>query len=107
MWPQDWLLSAIVALEDGSAGGGFNSGVEIPASSTSQVFKLSNNDDDAAFAATEVVKGFQFDQGLWPGVFEVNTAPMYNTSLIESWDLAPPGNNRVGGVKHPEFIVLK
>lgn len=107
VWPQDWLLSAIVALEDGSAGGGFNSGVEIPASSTAQVFKLSNDDADAAFAATEVVKGFQFDQGLWPGVFEVNEAPMYNTSLIESWDLAPPGNKRVGGIKHPEFIVLK
>jgi len=107
VWPGDWLLSAIVANEDGTAGGGFNSGVEIPASSTAQVFKLSSDDAAASFAATEVVKGFQFDQGLWPGVFEVAEAPMYNTSLIESWDLAPPGNTRVGGVKHPEFIVLK
>lgn len=107
VWPGDWLLSAIVALEDGTPGGGFNSGVEIPESSTAQLFKLSNDDPDAAFAATEVVKGYQFDQGLWPGVFEVGESPMYNTSLIESWDLAPPGNTRVGGVKHPEFIVLK
>ena len=55
----------------------------------------------------EVVKQYQFDQSLWPGVFEVAVAPMYNPTLVASWDLAPPGNNRVGGVKHPEFIVLK
>jgi len=107
VWPIDWLLSAIVALEDGSAGGGFNSGVEHPEASTAQLFKLSSDDAAASFAATEVVKGYQFDQGLWPGVFEVAVAPMYNPSLIASWDLAPPGNNRIGGVKHPEFIVLK
>jgi len=107
VWPIDWLLSAIVALEDGTAGGGFNSGVEIPESSTAQVFKLSSDDAAASFAATEVVKGYQFDQALWPGVFEVAEAPMYNPDLIGSWDLAPPGNNRVGGAKHPEFITLK
>lgn len=107
VWPIDWLLSAIVALEDGSPGGGFNSGIEIPEASTAQLFKLSSDDAAASFAATEVVKGFEFDQSLWPGVFEVAEAPLYNPELIESWDLAPPGNTRVGGVKHPEFIVLK
>jgi ABC-type transport system substrate-binding protein len=107
VWPIDWLLSAIVANEDGTPGGGFNSGVEIEPSSTAQVFKLSSDDAAASFAATEVVKAYHFEQALWPGVFEVAQAPMYNPALIESWDLAPPGNNRVGGVKHPEFIVLK
>jgi len=107
VWPIDWLLSAIVALEDGTAGGGFNSGVEIEASSVAQIFKLSSDDAAASFAATEKVKQYHFDQSLWPGVFEVAVAPMYNPSLIASWDLAPPGNNRIGGVKHPEFIVLK
>ena len=107
VWPIDWLVSAIVALEDGSPGGGFNSGIEHPEASTAQLFKLSSDDADASFAATEVVKAYQFEHSLWPGVIEVAQAPMYNTSLIESWDLAPPGNPRVGGVKHPEFIVLK
>jgi len=107
VWPSDWLLSAIVALEDGTAGGGFNSGIEIPEASASQVFKLSNSDAAAAFAATEVTKGFEFDQGLWPGVFEVTEAPMYNAVAISSWELDPPGNARVGGAKHPEFITLK
>ena len=107
VWPIDWLLSAIVALEDGSAGGGFNSGIEIPEASKAQLFKLSSNDAQASFDATVVVKQFEFEQGLWPGAVEVSVAPMFNPDLIESWALNPPGNLRIGGVKQPEFIVLK
>ncbi len=107
VWPIDWLLSAIVALEDGSSGGGFNSGIEIPEASTAQLFKLSSDDAAASFAATVVVKQFEFEQELWPGAVEVSVAPMFNPDLIESWALNPPGNLRVGGVKQPEWVILK
>ena len=95
-----------MALEDGSAGGGFNSGIEIPEASKAQLFKLSSDDAAASFAATVEVKQFEFEQGLWPGAIEVSEAPMFSTVLIKSWDLNPPGNKRVGGAKRPEFIVL-
>ncbi len=78
-----------------------------PLASTSQLFKLSSDDAEANFAHTEVVKGFVFDQGLWPGTVEVSVAPMFNPDLIESWALNPPGNLRLGGVKQPEWVILK
>jgi ABC-type transport system substrate-binding protein len=96
-WPSEWIFSA-VGIDS------YNHGLEFPAATKAQQAK------DIAESADELIKisqefmEFMDEWQLMTHIAELPVAPLYRTTDISEWNMRPSTNNRLGGIKHPEFV---
>ena len=103
-WQEEWLISAVVALKDGSAGGGFNSGIELPAASESIAKKNAAKSDAEIEDAVRDLYDYISFWAVWPGVVEWDVSPLYNAEVIAEWRKLPASS---GGIRDTEWITLR
>ncbi len=105
-WQEEWYISAIVSNTDGSQGGGFNSGMEIPVASQTLLKKRAAKTDAEVVAASEEYLRYIFDQQLWPGTVEWETAALYNPKMVCDWRQLPMATGSMAGARNLETARL-
>ena len=94
-WQEEWLISATVAAKDGSMGGGFNSGIEIPEASEAQRLKTEAMSEAEVIAAVNLLYDALSYQAVWPGTIQVVNRAVYDSQAILDWPMRPTAGSIV------------
>lgn len=105
-WQEEWYASANVSNADGTAGGGFNSGFEIPKASETLLAKAKAKTNEEIVKITEDYLRYMDEQKLWPGTIEyVNTA-IYNPKVICEWKQLPMNGTHLATARYLDTVKL-
>ncbi|MFH1140702.1 MAG: ABC transporter substrate-binding protein [Chloroflexota bacterium] len=105
-WQEEWYASANVSNGDGTPGGGFNSGFEIPKASETLLAKAKAKTAEEIVKITEDYLRYMDEQQLWPGTIEfVNTA-IYNPKVICEWKQLPMNGTHLATARYLETVKL-
>ena len=100
IWASEWTWSAVASPS------GYNSGNELPEASETVLAKeqTTNQEELEQFTLDWVDFIFEERFGFTVGTMPNNT--IYNPEVIDSWEMRPMTNFRVGGMKSLENIIL-
>ncbi len=100
IWANEWTWSAV------ASPAGYNSGNELPEASETVLAKeqTTNQEELEQFTLDWVDFIFEERFGFTVGTMPNNT--IYNPEVIDSWEMRPMTNFRVGGMKSLENIIL-
>ena len=91
-WANDWYVSGTSANADGSAGGGFNSGMELPEASTVVIEKAAAKTTEELVAATYKFMDYLYESQMWIGTIDIREPAVYDPQQICEWNMAPTSN---------------
>ena len=91
-WANDWYISATSSNQDGSPGGGFNSGIEIPKASEVIKKKAAAKNNEELAAATYELMDYLHETQVWIATIDIRSPAVYDPKKICAWDLAPTSN---------------
>jgi ABC-type transport system substrate-binding protein len=100
IWASEWTWSAV------ASPAGYNSGNELPKASETVLAKEQTTNQEELEQLTLDWVDFIFEERIG---FTVGTMPnntIYNPEVIDSWEMRPMTNFRVGGMKSLENIIL-
>ena len=103
-WSNEWYISATSAAPDGSMGGGFNSGIEVPFASEVVKKKVAAKTQQDLVDATYELMDNLHESQVWIGTIDVMSPAIYDPRAICEWDMSPTSNPIV--VRDMEMIVL-
>ena len=101
-WQEEWLISATLALKDGSMGGGFNSGIEYPPASDSQDMKNKARTNAELVAAVNHLYDNMTRDVVWPSTVQMVITSIYDSEAIADWPMRPGG-----GIGEVELVKLR
>lgn len=96
-WPHEWQWSTLGI-------NSYNRGLEVPLATRIQVAKIESKDAAELTQLSQEMVQYMFDWQLEAGVAELTIAPLYRTDTIADWKMNPSTNNRLGGIKQPEWV---
>jgi len=104
-WQEEWYSGSGRQNADGSLGGGFNSGIQLPIADETLAIKRSTSSVEEAKAATRKYLDFMHDQMLWFGTIQVKVTGLYDPAEICGWEMDPMATAGTWG-QYPERVVL-
>ena len=96
-WPVQWIFSA-VGIDS------YNHGLEFPKASEVQLGKDEAGTPAELTALSQDFFDYMNEWQLMTHIAEIAVAPLYRTTDISEWNMRPSTNNRLGGIKHPEWV---
>ncbi len=105
-WQEEWYASANVSNLDGTVGGSFNSGFEIPFASETLKRKQAAKSNDDVVKATEDYLKYMYEQYLWPGTLEYTITSAYNPKVICEWKQLPMNGTHLATARYLETVKL-
>ena len=100
LWPIEWIFSAPVPT-------GYNHGLEIPLLGQNYKVKIGETDQAKLEELTLSTYNFLREWALLPGIIQEPVGVLYNTNIIDSWDMRPFSQARLDGIKGLATITLK
>ncbi len=98
-WPREWIWSALGV-------NSYNHGLEVPKASEIQQKKVAATDVAVMSALTTEMTQYISDWQLLAAIAEVEDAPLFSNKSIAEWQMSPLINNRLGGIRNPEWVRL-
>ena len=105
-WSNEWYASSSNSNDDGSRGGGFNSGFEFPIASEVLKRKSEAKTYDELVTITTDWIDFLWEQQVWIGVIELPNKAIYNSERICEWNLHPLTNTGLSSGRNLDTVVL-
>lgn len=99
-WPVQWIMSSI-GIDS------YNHGLEFPKATEVQQGKDTASSTEEILALSKDFVDYMSEWQLGTGIAEMDVAPLYRTEDIASWNMRPSTNNRLAGIKHPEWVELR
>lgn len=99
-WPGHWIMSAL-GIDS------YNHGLEFPKASEAQIGKDNASSSQEILDISKDFMDYMSEWQLMAAVAELDVAPIYRSVDIAEWTMRPSTNNRLGGIKHPEWVRLK
>lgn len=98
-WPDEYSFSALGI-------NAYNYGIEVPKATENYNAKIEATDPDEVMRLSTELVDYLYEWRLIASIAELDIVPLYRANDIAEWQMRPSINNRLGGIRHPEWVRL-